>query len=93
MADNLVFCMAIIKGGLLGLVIRSCRHGMAVLREEAFHVIAYDSWLVSEGRLVNGGKLCVGGGLGLVYSFIGSLYLNASISNCRGKYENASLMF
>ena len=67
MADNLVFYMVIIEGGLWGLVIRSCRHGMAVLREEAFHVIAYDSWLVSEGRLVDGGKLCVRGGLGWVY--------------------------
>ena len=64
MADNLVSCMAIIEGGLWELVIRSCRHGMAVLREEAFHVIAYDSWLVSGGRLVDGDKLCVGGGLG-----------------------------
>jgi hypothetical protein len=92
-ADNLVSCMAIIEGGLWELVIRSCRQGMAVLREEAFYVIAYDSWLVSGGRLVDEGRLCVGGGLGCVYSFMGSLYLNASISNCLGKYGNASLMF
>ena len=64
MADNLVSCMAIIESGLWGLVIRSCRHGMAVLREDAFHVIAYDSWLVSGGRVVGVGKFIGGGGLG-----------------------------
>ena len=42
-AVSLVSCMVIIEGGLWGLIIRSCRHGMAVLREEAFHVIAYVS--------------------------------------------------
>lgn len=46
-ADNLVSCMVIIEGGFWGVVIKSCRHGMDVLREEAFHVIACVSWLVS----------------------------------------------
>ena len=61
-ADSLVSCMVIIEGGLWRLVIESCRHGMAVLREEAFHVIAYVPWLVSGGKLVDGGKVCVRGG-------------------------------
>ena len=64
MAESLVSCMAIIEGGLWGLVIRYFRHDMAVLREEAFHVIAYVLWLVSGGRLVDGGKVCVMTGLG-----------------------------
>ena len=39
-ADSLVSCMVIIDGGFCGFVIKSCRHGMAVFSEEAFHVIA-----------------------------------------------------
>ena len=40
-ADNLVSCMVMIDGGCWGCVIRSCRHGMAVLSEDAFQVMAY----------------------------------------------------
>jgi hypothetical protein len=40
-ADNLVSCMAMIDGGAWGLVIKSCKPGIAVLREDAFQVMAY----------------------------------------------------
>ena len=63
-ADNLVLCMVIIDGGFWGFVIRSYRHGMAVLSEEEVHVIAYDYWLVSESGPFGGGRFCVRGGLG-----------------------------
>ena len=46
-ADNLVSCMVIIDGGFWGFVIRYCRHGVAMFSEEAFHVTAHNSWLVS----------------------------------------------
>lgn len=46
-ADSFVYCIVIIDGGFRGFVIRSCRHGMAVLSEDAFQVRAYDSWLIS----------------------------------------------
>ena len=32
-------------------------------------------------------------GLGCVYLFMGSLYLNASVMSCLGSYENASCRF
>ena len=78
-ADNLVSCIVIIDGGFWGFVIRSCRHGMVVLSEEAFQVMAYDSWLVSGTGPGGGDGLWIGGGLGCVYSFMGPFYLNASI--------------
>ena len=75
------------------MVIKSCRQGMDVLREEAFHVIACVSWLVSGSDVGDGGKCCGGRGVGWVYSSNGSLYLNASTSSCFGRYGNASLRF
>ena len=42
-ADSLVSCMVIIEGGFWGFMIRSCRHSMAMLSEDAFHVITYAS--------------------------------------------------
>ena len=90
-AESLVSCMAIIEGGFWGLIIKSCMQGMAVLREEAFHVMAYVSRLVSGSCPVGGSKCCVGRGVGWVYSSKGSLYLKASSSNCLGRYGNAVL--
>jgi hypothetical protein len=89
-ADSLVSCMVMIDGG--SFVIKSCKHGIAVLSEEAFHVMAYVSRLVSGiGSDVGDG---VGiGGLGCVYSFMGSLYLKASVMSCFGRYGNASCRF
>ena len=60
--NSLVSCVAIIEGGFLGFVIKSCRHGMAVLSEEAFYVIAYDFWFVIGSGSFGGGGFCVGGG-------------------------------
>lgn len=40
-AESLVSWMVIIEGGFWGVVIKSCKHGMEVLSEEAFHVIAW----------------------------------------------------
>jgi len=39
-ADSLVSCRAMSDGGLLVLVIKSCKQGIAVLREDAFQVMA-----------------------------------------------------
>ena len=60
-AVSLVSWMVMIDEDCWGSVISSCRHGMAVFSEEAFHVIAYDSWLVSGGVSFDGGRFCVGG--------------------------------
>ena len=92
-ADSLGSCMMIIKGNFWGFVVRSCRHSMAMLSEEAFHVIAYVSWVVSGIGLFADDGFCVSEGLGWMYSFMDLLYFNASISSCLGRYENASLMF
>ena len=81
------------RWGFLGFVIKSCKHGIAVLSEEAFHVMAYVSWLVSGIGSGGGDGLGIGGGLGCVYSFMGSLYLNASVRSCLGRYGNASCKF
>ena len=43
-ADSLVSCRVMIDGG--SFVIKSCKHGIAVLSEETFHVMAYVSKLV-----------------------------------------------
>ena len=72
-AESLVSCMVMIDRGCWGFVIRSCRHSMAVLSEEAFQVVAYDSWRVSRTGLCEGDELWIGGGLGRVYSFMDSL--------------------
>lgn len=63
-AANFVSCIVIIDRGFRGFVIRSCRHGMAVLSEDAFHVRAYDSWLVSGIGTFGGDGFCISGGLG-----------------------------
>jgi hypothetical protein len=60
-AESLVSWMVIIEGGLWGVVIKSCKHGMEVLSEEAFHVIACVAWLVSGSGLVEGGCVVPGG--------------------------------
>ena len=62
--DSLVSCIVIIEGGFWEFVIRSCRHGIAVLSEEAFHVKAYVSWLVNGSGPFGGGRFCIGRGLG-----------------------------
>ena len=89
-ADSLVSCRVMIDGGFF--VIKSYKHGIAVLSEETFHVMAYVSRLVSGiGSDVDGGVDM--GGLGCVYSFMGLLYLKASVISCFGRYENASYKF
>lgn len=38
--DSLVYCVAMIDGGVWEYVISSCKHDIAVFNEEIFHVIA-----------------------------------------------------
>jgi hypothetical protein len=78
-ADSLVSCRAMIDGGAWGLVIKSCKQGIAVLREDAFQVMAYVSWLVRGIGPGGGEEWDIGAGVGNVYSWMGSLYLNASV--------------
>ena len=54
-AESLVSWMVMIDGGCREFAIRSCRHGIAVLSEEAFHIMACDSWLV-RGTGLGGGN-------------------------------------
>ena len=61
--------------------------------EEALHVMTYVSRLVSGIGLCGGDELGIGRELGCVYSFMSSLYLNASVMSCLGRYENASCRF
>lgn len=92
-ADSLVSWIVMIDGGLGEFEIKSWRQGMAVLREDAFQVVAYVSRLV--GGIGPGSGVELGGGdrVGYVYSFIGSLYRNASVKSWRGRYGNASCKF
>jgi hypothetical protein len=92
-ADSLVSCRAMIDGGSWGLVIKSCKQGIAVLREDTFQVMA------DVAKLVRG----IGPGVGVewdivsivgnVYSWMGSLYRNASVRSWLGRYGNASCKF
>ena len=92
-ANNLVFYMVMIDGGSWGFVIKSCKHGIAVLSEAAFQVMAYVSRLVCGIGPGGGKELGIGGGLEYVYLFMGLLYLNDSVMGCLGRYENASCRF
>ena len=81
-AVSLVSCMVMAVGGFWEYVITSCRHGIAVLSDVAFHVVMYVSWLVSNVGLGGGIWLCIIGGLGCVYSMMGFVHLNACVSSC-----------
>lgn len=74
-ADSFVSCMAMMEGGSWGVAIKSCKQGIAVLSEDAFHVMAYVSRLVRGSWPGGGVELGIGAGLGNVYSWMGSLYL------------------
>ena len=92
-ADDFVSCMAMMEGGSWGVAIKSCKQGIAVLSEDAFHVMAYVSRLVRGSWPGGGVELGIGAGLGNVYSWMGSLYLNASIRSWLGMYGNAACKF
>ena len=47
-AESLVSCIIITIGGVWKYVTRLCKHGIAVLNEEAFQVMMCASWLVSD---------------------------------------------
>ena len=53
-----------------------------MLSDAAFHVMMYVSWLVGVVGLGGSIWLFIIGGVGCVYSVIGSVHLSASISNC-----------
>ena len=61
-----------------------------MLSDAAFHVIMYVSWLVGVVGLGDSIWLCIIGGIGCVYSVIGSVHLSASVSNCWGRYGNVA---
>ena len=63
-ADSLVSWMAMIDGGSWGSVIRSCKPGIAVLREDAFQVMVYVGRLVGGIGPRCGAELGIGAGLG-----------------------------
>ena len=88
-ADSLVSCRAMSDGGLLVLVIKSCKQGIAVLSEEAFQVIAYVGWLVRGIGPGCDAELGVGAGVGCVYACMGSLNRSALVRSWRGRYGNA----
>ena len=92
-ADSLVSCRAMIDGGSWGLVIKSCKQGIAVLREDTFQVMAYVSRLVRGIGPGGGVEWDIVAGVGNVYSWMGSLYLNASVRSWLGRYGNASCKF
>ena len=68
-------------------------HGMAMLSDDAFQIMAYVFWLVSGVELCEGVEFLIGGRLGRVYSFMGSLIFSASVNNCLAKYGNVSYKF
>jgi hypothetical protein len=92
-ADSLVSCMAMIEGGSCGFVIKSCKHGIAVLNDEAFQVMAYAGRLVIGRGLGCCAKLGKGAGWGNVYSVMGSLKRSASVRSWFGRYGKTSCKF
>ena len=77
-------------GGYWEWVSSSWRHGIDVLSDAAFHVMMYVSWLVGVVGLGRGIWLCTIGGVGCMYSMIGSVHLSASMSNFWGKNGNVA---
>ena len=85
-AVSLVSSMVMAVGGYWEWVSSSWRHGIDVLSDAAFHV----SWLVGVVGLGRGIWLCTIGGVGCMYSMIGSVHLSASMSNFWGKNGNVA---
>lgn len=56
-----------------------------MLSDAAFHVMMYVSWLAGVVGLGGIVWLCTIGGVGCVYSVIGSVHLRVSVNNCWGR--------
>ena len=91
--ESLVSCMVIIDRGIWEYVTRSCRHDIAVLSEEAFHVMMCDFWLVRDVGCCSGVCILSIGGVGYLYYVIGSFYLSASMRSWFTRNENVFCMF